>query len=172
MFGIIKCYIGLIEEVKGNQIKVDILGVKTDFMTYVGSFGGFNQHLLPPIVGEQVMVIKFEDSGLYLAFSIPPIIRDAKSNVESRTYSDGTTISYDTDTHELKINAKDTINIVCKNANIKSDDIKVECKKAIIKSNSIDLGDEGGGGVVTTQCICPFTGSPHPQGSNKIKAVL
>lgn len=158
MFGAIKCYIGLIKEAKGNQIKVDILGVVTDFMTYVGSFGAFNQHLLPPVVGEQVLVVKFEDSGLYLAFSIPPIIRDAKSNVESRTYSDGTTISYDTDTHELKVNAKGTITIVC--------------KKAIIKSDSIDLGDEGGGGVVTTQCICPFTGSPHPQGSNKIKAVL
>lgn len=158
MFGAIKCYIGLIKEARGNQIKVDILGVVTDFMTYVGSFGAFNQHLLPPVVGEQVLVVKFEDSGLYLAFSIPPIIRDAKSNVESRTYSDGTTISYDTDTHELKVNAKGTITIVC--------------KKAIIKSDSIDLGDEGGGGVVTTQCICPFTGSPHPQGSNKIKAVL
>lgn len=158
MFGAIKCYIGLIKEAKGNQIKVDILGVVTDFMTYVGSFGAFNQHFLPPVVGEQVLVVKFEDSGLYLAFSIPPIIRDAKSNVESRTYSDGTTISYDTDTHELKVNAKGTITIVC--------------KKAIIKSDSIDLGDEGGGGVVTTQCICPFTGSPHPQGSNKIKAVL
>lgn len=158
MFGAIKCYIGIIKEAKGNQIKVDILGVVTDFMTYVGSFGAFNQHLLPPVVGEQVLVVKFEDSGLYLAFSIPPIIRDAKSNVESRTYSDGTTISYDTDTHELKVNAKGTITIVC--------------KKAIIKSDSIDLGDEGGGGVVTTQCICPFTGSPHPQGSNKIKAVL
>lgn len=158
MFGAIKCYIGLIKEARGNQIKVDILGVVTDFMTYVGSFGAFNQHFLPPVVGEQVLVVKFEDSGLYLAFSIPPIIRDAKSNVESRTYSDGTTISYDTDTHELKVNAKGTITIVC--------------KKAIIKSDSIDLGDEGGGGVVTTQCICPFTGSPHPQGSNKIKAVL
>lgn len=158
MFGAIKCYIGLIKEAKGNQIKVDILGVKTDFMTYVGSFGAFNQHLLPPVVGEQVLVVKFEDSGLYLGFSIPPIQTDAPSNAESITYSDGTSISYDTDTHELKVNAKGTITIVC--------------KKAIIKSDSIDLGDEGGGGVVTTQCICPFTGSPHPQGSNKIKAVL
>lgn len=158
MFGTIKCYIGLIKEVKGNQIKVDILGVVTDFMTYVGSFGAFNQHFLPPVVGEQVLVVKFEDSGLYLGFSIPPIQTDAPSNAESITYSDGTSISYDTDTHELKVNAKDAITIVC--------------KKAIIKSDSIDLGDEGGGGVVTTQCICPFTGSPHPQGSNKIKAVL
>lgn len=158
MFGAIKCYIGLIKEAKGNQIKVDILGVKTDFMTYVGSFGAFNRHFLPPVVGEQVLVVKFEDSGLYLAFSIPPIQTDAPSNAESITYSDGTSISYDTDTHELKVNAKDAITIVC--------------KKAIIKSDSIDLGDEGGGGVVTTQCICPFTGSPHPQGSNKIKAVL
>lgn len=158
MFGAIKCYIGIIKETKGNQIKVDILGVVTDFMTYVGSFGAFNQHFLPPVVGEQVLVVKFEDSGLYLGFSIPPIQTDAPSNAESITYSDGTTISYDTDTHELKVNAKDTITIVC--------------KKAIIKSDSIDLGDEGGGGVVTTQCICPFTGSPHPQGSNKVKAVL
>lgn len=165
MFGTIKCYIGSIKEVKGNQIKVDILGVVTDFMTYVGGFGAFNQHLLPPIVGEQVLVVKFEDSGLYLAFSIPPIIRDAKSNVESRTYSDGTTIRYDVSNSTLEINSQATINIKAKNVNL-------QCKKAIIKSDSIDLGDEGGGGVVTTQCICPFTGSPHPQGSNKIKAVL
>ncbi len=30
---------------------------------------------------------------------------------------------------------------------------------------SVSLGGAGGGGVVTDQCLCPFLGSPHPEGS-------
>lgn len=161
MFGEVKIYIGTIFEIKGNQVKVDILGTKTDFITYISNFSSFNQHFTPPVINESVLVISFLDSSLYLALSLPPLNTSNSLNEEFITYSDGTKLSYNTHTHTLRVDANDSkasINIVCKNAKIKAD--------------SIDLGDSGGGGVITTQSICPFTGSPHEQGSLKVKAIL
>ncbi|PAF53260.1 hypothetical protein BKH42_06960 [Helicobacter sp. 13S00482-2] len=157
MFGEVKIYIGTIIEAKGNQVKVDILGTQTDFMTYVTGFNAFNQHCIPPVLGESVMVISFLNSNSYLALSLPSCNTSNPSDTESITYNDGTKISYNTNTHTLKIDSKASINITAKNANIKAE--------------SINLGNEGGSGVVTSQCICPFTGSPH-QGSTKVKAIL
>lgn len=165
MFGEVRIYIGKIYEVKGNQVKVDILGTKTDFMTFITNFNSFNQHFTPPVIGEGVLVISFIDSNLYLATSLPSCDTSKPSNEETITYSDGTNLSYNTDTHTLKIDSKATINIICESVDIK-------CKDAKIKAKQINLGDSGGGGVITTQSICPFTGSPHTQGSTKVKAVL
>ncbi|EAJ4628943.1 phage baseplate assembly protein V, partial [Campylobacter coli] len=52
----------------------------------------------------------------------------------------------------------------CINANIKAD-------KVLVDSPSIDLG-LGGKGLVTTECICAFTGSPHPHGSNNTRSKI
>lgn len=165
MFGEVRMYIGKIYEVKGNQVKVDILGTKTDFMSFITSFNAFNQHFIPPVMGESVLVISFTDSNLYLATSLPPCNTINPSDEELITYSDGTKLSYNIHTHTLKIDSQATINIICESVDIK-------CKDAKIKAERIDLGGDGGGGVITTQSICPFTGSPHQQGSTKVKAVL
>ncbi|MDO7253904.1 hypothetical protein [Helicobacter cappadocius] len=158
MFGEVKIYIGSVIETKGNQIKVDILGTKTEFITYIGGFSKFNSHFIPPVVGELVMVISFLESNLYLALSLPSPNIHSDSNTEFITYDDGTKISYDANKSELNINAVKNITIICKNASITAD--------------SVDLGNSSGAGVVTTQCICPFTGSPHAQGSTKVRACL
>lgn len=158
MFGEVRIYIGSIIETKGNQVKVDILGTQTDFMTFIGCFSNFNQHSIPPTIGESVMVLSFLDSKIYLALSLPSPNTLTPSDEEVITYSDGTTISYNTHTHTLMINSKAQLDITCKNAKIVAD--------------SIELGDSGGGGVITTNSICPFTGSPHTQGSTKVKAIL
>ncbi|PAF50866.1 phage baseplate assembly protein V [Helicobacter sp. 13S00477-4] len=158
MFGEVKIYIGSIIEMQGNQVKVNILGTQTDFMTHMGSFGAFNKHFVPPVIGESVLVIRFEDSSLYLAFSLPAANLANPPDEENITYPDGTTLSYNSTSHTLKIESKASIHIICKEASIKAD--------------SINLGDSGGGGLITTQSICPFTGSPHQQGSSKVKAIL
>lgn len=172
MFGEIKIYIGSVIETKGNQVKVNILGTQTDFITYITNFSAFNQHFTPPIVGESVLVISFLESNLYLATSLPSSNTSYPINEELITYKDGTTLSYNTDSHTLKIDSKASINIACQSASIQSDEVDIECKNAKIKADSIDLGDSGGGGIVTTECIDPFTGAPFPQGSLKVRASL
>ncbi|PAF46138.1 hypothetical protein BKH46_08815 [Helicobacter sp. 12S02634-8] len=173
MFGETKIYLAPIIEVKGNQVSVDILGAKTDFIPYLALSNAFKSHFIPPKKGEMCVIFHFLDSGLYLALgSIPRPISSKGENQERIEYSDGTILSYDTQEHTLSIESQGKITIVCKEANIKSDEVKIECKNAEVKGDNINLGGIGGGGVVTTQCICPFTGAPHAQGSSKVKAIL
>ncbi|EAI4200876.1 phage baseplate assembly protein V, partial [Campylobacter coli] len=73
-------------------------------------------------------------------------------------------LEYNSKTSTLKLDVTKDINIACINANIKAD-------KVLVDSPSIDLG-LGGKGVVTTECICAFTGSPHPHGSNNTRSKI
>ncbi|PAF49230.1 hypothetical protein BKH41_03890 [Helicobacter sp. 12S02232-10] len=173
MFGEVSIYIAPITQVQGNQVKVDIVGTKTDFMTYLSTNNPFKSQFIPPQVGENALIFHFKESDLFLCMgSIPKPNPELSANKEVITYKDGTTLSYDSGSHTLEIQSKANITINCKQAQIQSDDVKIECKSADIKADSINLGDTGGGGVITTQSICPFTGSPHTQGSNKVKAIL
>jgi hypothetical protein len=40
-----------------------------------------------------------------------------------------------------------------------------------VKAPLVDLGGAGGAGVVTSDCICAYTGCPHPDKSSVVKAV-
>ncbi|PAF48760.1 hypothetical protein BKH41_05725 [Helicobacter sp. 12S02232-10] len=173
MFGEISIYIAPIIEAKGNQIKVNICGTHTDFITYLSVSNAFKSCFTPPQVGENALIFHFKESDLFLCMgSIPKPNPDLSQDKEIITYADGTTLSYDTQSHTLEIQSEANITIHCKQANIQSDEVSIECKSADIKADSINLGDRGGGGVITTQSICPFTGAPHQQGSTKVKATL
>ena len=78
------------------------------------------------------------------------------------SYEDGVEFSYDTKNSTLEINSPKQISISCQNAFIAAQRVEID-------SPSIDLG-LGGAGVVTTECICAFTGSPHPQGSQNTRS--
>ncbi len=41
--------------------------------------------------------------------------------------------------------------------------------KAIVTADQVELNGDSGN-VVTTECICSYTGQPHPQGSKSVKA--
>ncbi|PAF46295.1 hypothetical protein BKH41_09310 [Helicobacter sp. 12S02232-10] len=173
MFGEVCIYTAPITEVRGNQVKVNIMGAVSDFISYFGVFNAFKSHFIPPQIGEIAIIIHFKESDLFLCMgSVPSPDFNLPEHKEMIRYQDGTTLSYDTQSHTLEINSKANITIHCKNASIQSDEVHIECKNAKIKADAIDLGDNGGGGVITTQSVCPFTGLPHSQGSNRVKAIL
>jgi Phage P2 baseplate assembly protein gpV len=81
------------------------------------------------------------------------------------------TLTIYADTLDLKADTKIVIES-SKDISVKaSGDVTVEASSATVKANSVDLGDSGGMGVVTGECICCFSGSPHPDVSSKVKAV-
>ena len=54
----------------------------------------------------------------------------------------------------------------------RGNEIHIKTDKLVVDfANSVELGAGASGQVVTTECICSFTGSPHPEGSTKIKVV-
>ena len=68
-------------------------------------------------------------------------------NIDQVIYDDGTVISYDIATHKLTANVAGDVEITAKG-------------DADITAAKINL-NPGGKGVVTGECICPFTGAPH-----------
>lgn len=165
--------IGTITQTKSAEGKalarVNIANRQSDFLPIVSFCNSYKRHFSPARIGEQVLVfcpqgensVGFIIRGIFNEECKEPQGSDTK---EILTYEDGVSFSYDTSTSSLEINSPKTINIVCNHANIKAQTIKVD-------SPSIDLG-LGGAGVVTTECICAFTGASHPHGSSNTRSKL
>ena len=171
--------IGTISEVKEDKAlaRVDLMGRVSDFLPVLSQSNEFKKHFIPARVGEQVVVLSpFGEAsgGVILRGVFNKSLKEpqASKSKEVLEYEDGTKISYDTQAKELKVEASDKItiiaggdvNITCSNATLKAD-------KVLVDSPSVDLGGNGGKGVVTGDCLCPFTGSPHADLSGIVKAV-
>ncbi|WP_324171986.1 phage baseplate assembly protein V [Sulfurimonas sp.] len=167
--------IGTICEIDATRAlaKVNILDRETDFFPVLSISSSFKRKFTPIRIGEQVLVL-CPNGNADFGIIIPSIFNKdslepngSNENIEIAEYEDGTIISYDTKTKELKIDASDKITIICKSINVKCDSAKIDAKSVevkadttIVDSPSIDLG-KGGKGVVTGECICALTGAPH-----------
>lgn len=164
--------IGTIVETKSQEGKalarVNLCGRVSDFLPILNFANSFKQHYIPARIGEQVLVLApyGEANGGIILRGI--FNKECKENEgasdfkEIITYEDGVEFSYDIKSSTLEINSPKQINISCQNALLRAQQVSID-------SPSIDLG-LGGAGVVTTECICAFTGSPHPNGSQNTRA--
>lgn len=152
--------IGTVVSISENKklAVVDILGRKTASFPIIGDANTFKRKATPVRVGEQVTVFcpkGNSDFGFIIAGMFNTDCKEPdgfNENIEISEYEDGTTISYDVEQKELKVDAVNKITIICKSATIKAD-------TAVLDSPSIDLGI-GGKGVVTGECINEMTGNP------------
>jgi len=82
-------------------------------------------------------------------------------------FDDGTTVSYNSESHRLSIDCAGPVAVSCTDASISaSGNATVEAgDDANIKGATVTLQDGAAGGVVCQSHVCAFTGSPHPQGS-------
>ncbi|WP_295700798.1 hypothetical protein [Helicobacter japonicus] len=159
MYGEAKIYIGTIIEVDKSKVRVEYTNTKSDFVPYLQVSNAFKTHYSPPQVGEVVILFKLDNTGFVIGSIFPQsAYSHLQENTESINYADGTSICYQDGA--LQVKSLKQLNIVC--------------KKATINAESITLGGESAsdlGGVVTGECICPFTGSPHAEFSKKVKAL-
>lgn len=157
MYGEAKFFIAKIIEVNKSMVRVEYANIKSDFVPYLQTHNAFKTHFSPPQVGEVVILIKVGNTGFVIG-SIIPQDTQIQNDAESITYKDGTTITYKDGVLEVK-SLKELV---------------IQCKTATINAESITLGGESASelsGVVTGECLCPFTGSPHAEYSKKVKAV-
>ncbi|MCE3037484.1 hypothetical protein LW135_06575 [Helicobacter sp. faydin-H20] len=161
MYGEARIYFGEIVEVKGNFAKIIHNGIRTDFYPYLQKNNNFKKCCTPLAIGQKVALIKSDESGVIIGDFLDEdeIFSDHAEHV---IFNDGTHFKYKDGVLEL---------LVAKELKIKCEKVKVEAKKVEIKSEEINLGGDGGLGVVTGECICPFTGSPHSDFSKKVKAL-
>lgn len=155
MYGEAKIYIGKITEVQGSKVKVAYTNTTSDFVPYLQTSNALKTHFSPPQVDEVVILFKLQNTGFCIGSLLPPTTQIPSENTESITYKDGTSITY-------------------KNGVLEIDSLKelvIKCKNAKIEADSIKLGGNGAMGVVTGACVCAFTGAPHADVSQKVKAV-
>ncbi|PAF44185.1 phage baseplate assembly protein V [Helicobacter sp. 11S02629-2] len=158
-----KIFLGVIVAIKDSLASVEYTGTVSDFYPYLQQASSFKTHLLPPQVGESVILIKLDSNNGFILGSFVKPSTKLESDTETTIYKDGTKITYKEGV--FKIESLKTLSIECESANIKaSKDVVVESKSATIKADSIKLGDHKllpTAGCVTGECICPFTGAPH-----------
>lgn len=108
--------IGVISEVAGAKARVAIGSMVTDFLPLLQKANSFIKEWTPLKVGEQVVVLPIRgdlNSGVILrslyqsAYTAPT----NDENIKMIVFSDGTKISYDTNSSTLEIWSPKTINI-------------------------------------------------------------
>lgn len=153
MYGEAKIYIGKITEVQGAKVKVAYTNTTSDFVPYLQTSNALKTHFSPPQVDEVVILFKLQNTGFCIGSLLPPTAQ-VPNDSESITYKDGTTITYKEGVLEID-SLKELI---------------IKCKSAKVEADTIELGGAGGMGVVTGACVCAFTGAPHADVSQKVKA--
>lgn len=143
-----------------------------------------------PEVGEQVTVLS-PSGDMALGVVLPSIYQTAHPaptndpNKRLVNFGDGSFVEYDRTAHKLTVtvNGGDTVlnttgNLdaaVGGNATVNAGgNAEVDAGgHAKVTANNIELDGTGGGGVkgaVQGDCVCAFTGAPHPQVSATVKA--
>ncbi len=124
--------IGTISEVKSNKAlaRVDLMGRVTDFLPVLSQSNTFKKHYIPARVGEQVVVLApFGEAsggvilrGVYNKQTKEP---SANTTQDIQEYEDGTKVTYDSNARELKIEASNKINIICKSATVTANSVDI-----------------------------------------------
>lgn len=136
----------------------------------------------PLKIGEPVMI--FSESGEMSMGVVMPSFPSANMPMPSQDpnkhvtkYEDGTTVTYDRSAGKLTLDVVTDIEVIAANK------VSVQCSSADVNASdkvtvsaggdvSVSAGGDvladgsniklnGGAGVVTGACVCPFTGSPH-----------
>lgn len=149
-------------------VKASIRGRVTNFLPVLMRANSVKREWHPPQIGEQVVVLGDEhnDSVVIQGSIYHQQLKEPKGvnkNVDIVEYQDGSRIEYDNASHKLKITAVGDIEVACQKATVQASEV-------LIDSPKVDLGGSGGKGVVTGDCICPFTGNVHSDLSSIVKA--
>ncbi|MEL0625022.1 phage baseplate assembly protein V [Marinomonas arenicola] len=168
-------------------------GAVTGWLPFVGSRQSVDSKSTwePLAVGEGVMI--FSESGELSMGVVMPSVPDATNvppsispNEHVTKYSDGTMVKYDRAAGKLTVDVVSDVELIAANK------VSVQCGSADVNASagvSVNAGGDvsvsaggdvladgssiklnGGAGVVTGACICPFTGSPHSDKSSTVFA--
>ena len=148
------------------RVSVEIDGeseAASDFIPVITSSNDFE----PLKIGDKVMVV-VPDGEWSAAFVMGVIKRrsdvpgGAASTKYIKEFSDGARFDYDTQSKKMNLKLPEGSKL---DLNV-SGDVSVNAKNISLAETPPALG------VVTGECVCAFTGAPHPQASTIVKAGL
>lgn len=154
--------------------------IRTAWLPWATHRAGADRTWWAPTIGEQVIVLSpfgVMECGLVVpaAYSNSAPAPSSDPNAHTTVYQDGTTITYNRASHVLTLNVMgDVVTNVQGNVDaVVGGNVDVEAGGHVnAVANTISLDGAGGGGVkgvVQGDCLCAFTGAPHPQISATVK---
>lgn len=142
-------------DVQNASVKVEVMGVETDWIPWVTIRAGATRTWSAPRVGEQgVVLAPFGDLGQ--AVFLPGLYRDlnpppsTNQDLEVTQFPDGSTVVYDSANNKLTVNVNG------------SGDVEVNCKKVQINTQTATV--EASGSVTVDSPTSTFTGALTVQG--------
>ncbi len=132
---------------------------------------------LPNIqIGTEILMIADED-GLYIAIGSSSI-KDGKEKLKNYIIENDNEVKLKSEKliileteNDIKLNGKQLIQTIQDIVKTQTKQIVQEATESILsKAPLVELGDSGGAGVVTGECLCHFTGNPHQDTSSIVKA--
>ena len=149
-------------DAKISDVKLDPGGGPNVTAEHFSSPGDDSQ----PLPGDYVITTPVKRSGGWaVAGYLDPANEQKAQAGDKRIYArdeNGATVA--------EVWLKNDSSMVVENANA-SVSIAANGNIIINTSGTVDIGGTGGGGLITTQSTCPFTGVPHIDGSTKVRAV-
>lgn len=185
--------VGSVSEVSedGRFARILLKGAETPWLPIAQKRSGDDEETWTLSTGEMCVVVSPEGDlahGLIIA-TLPKTKHQVDRGKHRTRYADGTEIVYDKKEKKLTVNylgtgqtlitmSKDGLEIATKDAvTIKAEkeatvignEVKVEAKtKAEVSAPEVTLGNNPVAHALTSQCICQFTGLPHP-GSQTVR---
>lgn len=154
------------------KARVRIGDLETNFLPWINSNSAANNSWNPPEIDEQVIVLAplgDLSQGVIIPSLYKTNISDARDNIKSITYRDGSKISFDIESGTLNLDLKgDVIIKVAKNANIEANNINLK--------GNVNLGDISGKGIARIGDEVEITAGssagkwPIVSGSSKVKS--
>lgn len=164
--------IGIVAAIQGNQARVTIGSVTTDWMYWISRRAYADYDWWAPAVGEQVAVLALwgdVSQGIILG-AIPQDAQAAPGSGAqwSKRFSDGVVITYDPQAHSLVMSAgQSPVTITCKSATVTaSDSVTVDTPKAVFTGDMVCRNLTASGDVVASGKS--LKGHLHPYGSGSV----
>lgn len=149
--------IGVVSAIQGNQARVAIGNTVTNWLYWASrrAYDAFDYDSLT--VGEQVIVLSLwgDVSQGVIVGAVPQDaqVAPASGNVWGKRFKDGSTITYDPDSHALLVQAGSSpITIKCQSANVQAtDSVTLDTPKVHVTGTLTVDKDVSVGGSVTAQ---------------------
>lgn len=149
---------------------------ETDWVLIAHARAGSTNDFDPPSIGEEVVLLcpsgELEQAIIIASLHSDANDQPAQSLAEfQRTFPDGTTINYNSESHALMLTAVGNVQITIEGdstINVGGNAAITASGNATVDATTIALN--GGAGVVTGDHICAFTGSPHSHCSSTVTA--
>lgn len=170
--------IGTVDQLNESSARVRVKsgGMLTGWLPWFTRRAGEDRDWWAPEPGEQVMILS-PDGDPAQGIVLPAIYRDAyqtpamKKTKRRIEFADGGYAEYDRSAGALNVLTKGPVNLTAKGSvNLISDSKVTVTGKATVEI----FGTAGGTvkGIVQGDCLCCFTGQPHPMVSRNVKGSI